>query len=64
MSGSFLGGGRGAAGAASVKSCQKFPTCLTEPKPDGSKANLALAKAEAISDGITCLRREKVTVQH
>jgi len=33
-----------------VKSRQKFPQCLTEPVPAGSKTDSPLAKAEPISD--------------
>ncbi|KAK4831883.1 hypothetical protein QYF61_020030 [Mycteria americana] len=57
-------GSKGAAGVASVRRCQKFPPCLIEPMPAGSKTNPPLAKAEPISNGgsisvITYLRREK-----
>lgn len=60
----FFGGGRGAAGVDSVKSCQKLPSCLIGTKPDGSKTDLPLPKAEPISDGVIYFRSKKVTVQH
>ena len=49
---------------ASVRRCRKFPPCLIEPMPAGSKTDPLLAKAEPISDGgsasgITYLRRGK-----
>jgi len=44
-------GSWGAAGVASVRSCQKLLPCPTEPMPDGSKMGPSLAKAEPISDG-------------
>ena len=43
-------GSRGTEGVASVRSCQKLPPCLTEPRPPGSKRDLPLVKAEPISD--------------
>jgi len=36
---------------ASVRSCQKFPPCLMEPVPAGSKMDPQLAKAKPISNG-------------
>lgn len=50
----------------SVRSCQKFPPCLTEKMPAGSKTDPALAKAEPINDsgitsGIKYLRSEKMS---
>jgi len=52
---------------ASVRSCQKLPPCLTDPVPAGSKMDMQLAKAKAISDGgstsgITQLRSGKKPV--
>jgi len=34
-------GGGGAAGVATVRSCQKLPLCLTKPVPAGSKMGRA-----------------------
>jgi len=56
----------GSIGVASVRSCEKLSTCLTEPVPAGSKTDPLLAKAKAISDGgstsvITYLRSGKKT---
>jgi len=42
---------RGAVGAASVRSCEKLPPCLTEPMPAGFKTDTPLAKAKPVSDG-------------
>ncbi|KAK4829739.1 hypothetical protein QYF61_006448 [Mycteria americana] len=44
------GGGRGATGVASVRSCWKLPLCPIEPMPASSKTDLPLAKAEPITD--------------
>jgi len=49
---------------ASVRSCQKLPSCPVEPVPDGSKTDPLLAKAKPVSEGgstsvITYLRRGK-----
>jgi len=35
----------------SVRSCKKLPSCLIKPVPAGSKMDLLLPKAKAISDG-------------
>lgn len=43
-------GGRGAAGVASVRGCQKLPLCLMEPMPACSKIDQPLAKAKPISN--------------
>lgn len=56
----------GATGVTSVRSCQKFPLCLTEKMPDGSRTDPALAKAEPISDrgstsGIKYLKSRKTS---
>jgi len=47
---------------ASVRRCKKLPPCLIKPVTAGSKTDLPLAKAKAISDRgstsvITYLRR-------
>jgi len=42
-------GSRGATGVASLRSCQNFPQCLTEPMP--AEVDPLLAKVKAISDG-------------
>lgn len=42
---------RGAREVTSVRSCQKVPSCPTEPIPAGCKTDPLLAKAETISDG-------------
>jgi len=39
----------GAAGVASVRRCQKLPTCLIDPMLDSSKTDPLRAKAEPIS---------------
>ena len=49
---------------ASVRRCQKPPSCPIEPMPAGSKTDPPLAKAAPISDsgsafGITDLRKGK-----
>lgn len=44
-------GGGWAIGVVSLRSCQKFPPCLTEPMLASSKRDSLLAKAEPISDG-------------
>lgn len=36
---------------ASMRRCQKIPSCPTEPMPAGSKMHLLLAKAEPICSG-------------
>ncbi|KAJ7425831.1 hypothetical protein WISP_20382 [Willisornis vidua] len=57
-------GSDGAAGEASMRSCQKIPPCVVEPMPAGSRMDPPLAKAKAIrnhsnASGITYLRRKK-----
>jgi len=55
-------GSGGAIGVASVRSCQKLPSCLIKSMLAGSKTNPPLVKAKTISDGgsasvITYLRK-------
>jgi len=57
-------GSEGAIWVASVRSCEKPPTNLTEPVPAVSEMDPPLAKAKPVSEGgstsvITYLRREK-----
>jgi len=44
-------GSRGPTRAASDRTCQKLPLCLTEPVPASSKTDLLLAKTKPVSDG-------------
>lgn len=60
---------RGAAAAASVRSCQRFPPCHAEPVHGGSKMDLLLAKAGTIrNDGnasvMTYLGRKKLLLRY
>jgi len=48
----WQGFGRGRAiGVASVRSCEKLPSCLIKPVPVGSKMDPPLPKVKPISDG-------------
>jgi len=65
LHGKVLGGGA-AIGMASARRCEKFPPCLIQLVPAGSKRDLLLTKAQPVShDGstsvITHLRRGKKT---
>jgi len=60
-------GSKGAAGVASMRSCQKLPLCPIAPVPAGSKTDPPMVKAEPISNGgsvsvITYFRRGKKPV--
>jgi len=53
-------------GLASVRSCEKLPSCLILPVPAGSQTDPLLAKTKPISNGdsttvITYLRRGRKT---
>lgn len=61
-------GSGGATGAASLRSCQKFPLCLIEPMSAHSSMDPPLAKDEPIGNdgrvsGPADLRRKKPTQQ-
>lgn len=52
----------------SVRRCQKFPLCLTDPMPSDPRMDPLLKEGKSISDGdsalgLTCIRRGKFAVQ-